>query len=103
MDLIGPYNIFPLSYVPAFLYFSLTQCRFMHWALEADVQRPEKNLDNLDFNRFSGYKFRSASAKGACRSSAPRARKELRWELARALRYNRFKAEKWVFVLIVDF
>ncbi|GFT22458.1 hypothetical protein TNCV_3274251 [Trichonephila clavipes] len=34
--------------------------------------------DELDLTSFSGYKFRSASAKGAYRSSAPRARNQLK-------------------------
>ncbi|GFT04879.1 hypothetical protein TNCV_4712531 [Trichonephila clavipes] len=34
--------------------------------------------DKLDLARFSGYKFRSSNAKGAYRSSAPRARNELK-------------------------
>ncbi|GFU49868.1 hypothetical protein TNCV_4686331 [Trichonephila clavipes] len=34
--------------------------------------------DKLDLTRFSGYKFRSTSAKGACRSFAPRAQSELK-------------------------
>ncbi|GFV65381.1 hypothetical protein TNCV_2638111 [Trichonephila clavipes] len=36
-----------------------------------------RGTDKLDLTRFSGYKFRSASAKRACRS-VPRARKELK-------------------------
>ncbi|GFT22901.1 hypothetical protein TNCV_1857211 [Trichonephila clavipes] len=52
-----------------------TQCWFIHWVLGAGVQ---KGLENLDLTRFSGYKFRSSSAKGARRSSAPRARNGLK-------------------------
>ncbi|GFW77248.1 hypothetical protein TNCV_923651 [Trichonephila clavipes] len=33
-----------------------------------------KGPDNLDLKRFSGYGIHSTSSKGACRSSAPRAR-----------------------------
>ncbi|GFW13353.1 hypothetical protein TNCV_4283811 [Trichonephila clavipes] len=36
-----------------------------------------KYQDKLDLIKFSGNKFRSSSAKGACRSSAPRARNYL--------------------------
>ncbi|GFX94296.1 hypothetical protein TNCV_4293411 [Trichonephila clavipes] len=32
----------------------------------------------MDLTRFSGYKFRSSSDKGACRSIAPKARNELK-------------------------
>ncbi|GFU21580.1 hypothetical protein TNCV_3827751 [Trichonephila clavipes] len=38
----------------------------------------QKGLDKLDLTRFSGYKFRFTSAKGACRSSVSRARNELK-------------------------
>ncbi|GFV49705.1 hypothetical protein TNCV_1130821, partial [Trichonephila clavipes] len=41
----------------------LKKSRFIHWG-----------LGKLDLTRFSGYKFRSSSAKGACRSSALSAR-----------------------------
>ncbi|GFT13646.1 hypothetical protein TNCV_3831171 [Trichonephila clavipes] len=59
---------------------------FIHWALGAGAQEPGLGLDlrgpnKLDFTRFSGYKFRSASPKGSRRSSAPRARNELKPEL----------------------
>ncbi|GFX27732.1 uncharacterized protein TNCV_3662191 [Trichonephila clavipes] len=40
---------------------------FIHWALG----RAQKGPDKLDLTRFSGYKVRSSSAKGACRFSAP--------------------------------
>ncbi|GFS60525.1 hypothetical protein TNCV_3580291 [Trichonephila clavipes] len=45
------------------------QCQFIPWA--------SRSPDKLDLTRFSGYKFRPSCAKGACRSSAPRARNEL--------------------------
>ncbi|GFU89707.1 hypothetical protein TNCV_2265971 [Trichonephila clavipes] len=57
------------------------QCRFIHWALGAVAQGPgeaQKGQDKLELAPFSGYKFRSSSTKGACRSSAPRARNELK-------------------------
>ncbi|GFV69048.1 putative transposable element [Trichonephila clavipes] len=37
-----------------------------------------KGPDKLDLTRLSGSKFRSVNAKGACRSSAPRTRNELK-------------------------
>ncbi|GFV46465.1 hypothetical protein TNCV_3233531 [Trichonephila clavipes] len=40
-----------------------------------------KGPDKLDLTRLSGYKFRSDSAKDGCRSSAPRARNELKLAL----------------------
>ncbi|GFU17975.1 hypothetical protein TNCV_318661 [Trichonephila clavipes] len=40
--------------------------------------RARKCPDKLDSTRFSGCKFRSSSAKGASRSSAPRTRNELK-------------------------
>ncbi|GFW91748.1 hypothetical protein TNCV_4501671 [Trichonephila clavipes] len=43
----------------------------------------QKAPDKLDFTRFPGYKFRSSSAKGACRSSTPRTRNELKSALLR--------------------
>ncbi|GFV55154.1 transposable element Tcb2 transposase [Trichonephila clavipes] len=57
------------------------QCLFIYWALGAGSQGlggSQKGLDKLDLTRFSGYKFPSSSAKEACRSSAPRARIELK-------------------------
>ncbi|GFV06721.1 hypothetical protein TNCV_1611341 [Trichonephila clavipes] len=42
-----------------------------------------KGPDKLDLIGFSGYKFRSASVKKARRSSAPRARNELKSALVR--------------------
>ncbi|GFV37888.1 hypothetical protein TNCV_2663011 [Trichonephila clavipes] len=42
------------------------------------LERAPKGPDKLDLIRFSGYKFRSSSAQRACRSSAPRARNELK-------------------------
>ncbi|GFY06806.1 hypothetical protein TNCV_482111 [Trichonephila clavipes] len=41
-------------------------------------QKGLKGPDKLNLTRCSGYKFRSASAKGARRCSAPRARNELK-------------------------
>ncbi|GFY26706.1 hypothetical protein TNCV_2880341 [Trichonephila clavipes] len=40
----------------------------LEWAL--------RGPDKLDLTRFSVYKFRSSNAKGACRSSVPRAQNE---------------------------
>ncbi|GFX23490.1 hypothetical protein TNCV_3769662 [Trichonephila clavipes] len=37
-----------------------------------------RDPDKRSLNRFSGYKFQSSRAKEACRSSAPRARNELK-------------------------
>ncbi|GFW05220.1 hypothetical protein TNCV_2905101 [Trichonephila clavipes] len=37
------------------------------------LRRAPRGLDKLGLTRFSGYKFRSSSAKKACRSSVPRA------------------------------
>ncbi|GFV14104.1 hypothetical protein TNCV_525801 [Trichonephila clavipes] len=54
---------------------------FIHWYFGRLPRGPDK----LDFTRFSGNKFRSASAKGACRSSAPRARNELKSALAQTI------------------
>ncbi|GFU00786.1 uncharacterized protein TNCV_4819331 [Trichonephila clavipes] len=45
----------------------------------------QKSPDKLDLTRFSGYKFRFSCAKGACKSSAPRARNELKLALATKL------------------
>ncbi|GFS63550.1 hypothetical protein TNCV_4611081 [Trichonephila clavipes] len=42
-----------------------------------------RGQDKLDLNRFSGYKFRPSSVKGACKSSVPRALNELKSVLVR--------------------
>ncbi|GFU75739.1 hypothetical protein TNCV_1651991 [Trichonephila clavipes] len=56
------------------------QCRFIHWALGAGAHGAQ-GPDKLDLTRFSGHKSRFSSAKGACRSSVSRARKELKFAL----------------------
>ncbi|GFV46666.1 ANK_REP_REGION domain-containing protein [Trichonephila clavipes] len=48
--------------------------------LSNGARRGPEGPDKLELTRFSGYKFRSSSSKGACRSFAPKARKELRVE-----------------------
>ncbi|GFV69122.1 hypothetical protein TNCV_2906021 [Trichonephila clavipes] len=40
--------------------------------------RAPRGPDKLDFTRFSGYKFRSTSAKVSSKSSVPRTRNELK-------------------------
>ncbi|GFY07015.1 hypothetical protein TNCV_4202861 [Trichonephila clavipes] len=46
--------------------------------LEGAQEPGAQDTDKLDLTRFSGYKFRSTSTKRACKSSAPRARNELK-------------------------
>ncbi|GFX28849.1 hypothetical protein TNCV_4250881 [Trichonephila clavipes] len=55
---------------------------FGTWGGRPGNQRAQKVLDKLDFTTFCGYKFRSSSAKGARRSSSPRAPNELKSALA---------------------
>ncbi|GFV28150.1 hypothetical protein TNCV_678381 [Trichonephila clavipes] len=50
------------------------------WGEHPGVRSPEgaRGPEKLDLTRLSGYRFRSASAKGARRSSAQRVRNELK-------------------------
>ncbi|GFX21166.1 hypothetical protein TNCV_4367451 [Trichonephila clavipes] len=48
----------------------------------------QKGPDELDLTIFSGYKFRSSSTKGVCRS-APKARNEFKSALALSTRLPR--------------
>ncbi|GFX78292.1 uncharacterized protein TNCV_5136391 [Trichonephila clavipes] len=59
---------------------------YLHWlglAASADLSigrlgRAPRGPDKLNSTRFSGYKLRSLNSKGACTSSAPRTRNELK-------------------------
>ncbi|GFU75740.1 hypothetical protein TNCV_1652001 [Trichonephila clavipes] len=65
--------------------FSTRDCFNIAGLSTGRLGRAPRGRDKLNFARFSAYKFRSSSAKRACRSSAPRARNELKSAL-------RFKA-----------
>ncbi|GFV24006.1 hypothetical protein TNCV_1316601 [Trichonephila clavipes] len=49
------------------------------------MKRAQKGPDKLDLTRLSVYQFRSSSSNGACRSSVPRARNELKSALSTRL------------------
>ncbi|GFX62269.1 hypothetical protein TNCV_3306421 [Trichonephila clavipes] len=54
----------------------------------------QKGLDKLDSIRFSGYKFQFSSAKGACISSVPMVRNELKSALAQS--YQAYEESKYL-------